>query len=101
MAKKSSIARNLKRKHLIEKYAPVRAELKLTLKNPKTTNEEFFKAQRQLAGLPRNSSSVRYHNRCSMSGRSRGYMRYFGLSRIAFRELAGQGLIPGVTRSSW
>lgn len=101
MAKKSSIERNNKRKHLIEKYAPVRAEIKRVLANPASTNEEFFNAQRAMSKLPRNSCPVRYKNRCVVTGRSRGYMRYFGFSRITFREWASWGRIPGVTRSSW
>lgn len=101
MAKKSSINRNLKRKRLIEKYADKRAELKATMANPETSDEDFYKAQTKLAKLPRNSSAVRYRNRCSITGRPRAYIRKFGISRITFRELASQGKIPGVTKSSW
>jgi small subunit ribosomal protein S14 len=101
MAKTSSIHRNLKRKKLAEKYASKRAELKAVLTNPKTTDEEFFAAQRKLAKLPRNSSPVRIRNRCSMTGRPRAYIRRFGVSRITFRELALSGKIPGATKSSW
>jgi len=89
MAKKSAIARDLKRKKMILKYAEKRAELK---------------AVGDLDGLhklPRNSSPTRYNNRCEETGRSRGYMRQFGLSRIAFREHAVKGEIPGITKSSW
>jgi len=89
MAKKSSIARDLKRKKMIIKYAAKRAELK---------------AIGDLDGLhklPRNSSPTRYNNRCNETGRSRAYMRQFGLSRLAFREHAVKGEIPGITKSSW
>jgi small subunit ribosomal protein S14 len=101
MAKTASIQRNLKRKHLAEKYATKRAELKAILSNPASSDEEFFAAQRSLAKLPRNSSPVRVRNRCSMTGRPRAYIRRFGVSRITFRELALSGKIPGATKSSW
>ncbi|HEY5268646.1 MAG TPA: 30S ribosomal protein S14 [Candidatus Saccharimonadales bacterium] len=89
MAKKSAIARDLKRKKMILQYAAKRAELK---------------AIGDLDGLhklPRNSSPTRYKNRCNETGRARAYMRQFGLSRIAFREHAVKGEIPGITKSSW
>jgi small subunit ribosomal protein S14 len=89
MAKKSSLARDLKRDKLIAKYAERRAELKAA------------GDYEGLAMLPRNSSPSRQKNRCSETGRARGYMRQFGLSRIAFREHASRGEIPGVTKSSW
>lgn len=101
MAKKSSIARNKKRERLVEKYAAKRAELKAIIRSPKTTDEEFFRAQRELTLLPRNSSATRLRNRCSITGRPRAFIRKFGLSRITFRELARQGDLPGVTKSSW
>jgi small subunit ribosomal protein S14 len=89
VAKKSAIARNVKRHKMIDKYADKRAELKAA------------GDWESLAGLPRNSSPSRRKNRCAETGRSRGYMRQFGLSRIAFREHASKGEIPGVTKSSW
>jgi small subunit ribosomal protein S14 len=89
MAKKSIIARDLKRKKMIDKYAAKRAELKA------------LGDLEGLAKLPRNSSPTRHKNRCDETGRPRGYMRQFGLSRIAFREHASKGEIPGVTKSSW
>jgi small subunit ribosomal protein S14 len=101
MAKASAVQRNLKRQRLVAKYAAKRAELKKTLANPDTSDEAFFEAQRKLAKLPRNSSPIRVHNRCSVTGRPRAYIRRFGLSRIAFRELALSGKVPGVTKSSW
>jgi small subunit ribosomal protein S14 len=101
MPKTSAIERNEKRKRLVEKYAKVRAELKAVLANPATTDEQFFAAQTKLQKLPKNSSSARIRNRCSMSGRPRGYKRKYGVSRIQFRELALAGKIPGVIKSSW
>lgn len=89
MAKKSILARDEKRIKMIEKYAAKRAELKAA------------GDWEGLAKLPKNSSPTRRTNRCLESGRSRGYMRHFGLSRIAFREHASKGEIPGVTKSSW
>ncbi len=89
MAKKSSIARDLKRQKMILHYATKRAELKAI--------GDF----EGLARLPRNSSPTRWKNRCTETGRPRGYMRQFGLSRISFREHASKGEIPGVTKSSW
>ena len=101
MAKKSKIQHNLKRIRLIEKYSAKREALKAIIKNPETTDEEFYQAQKRLAKLPRNSSPIRARNRCSVTGRPRSYIRKFGLSRITFRELANEGKIPGVTKSSW
>ena len=89
MAKKSVLARNAKREKMIAKYAAKRAELKAA------------GDLEGLAMLPRNSSPTRYKNRCAETGRGRGYMRQFGLSRIAFREHASKGEIPGVTKASW
>ena len=101
MPKTSAIQRNKKRQRLTAKFAAKRAELKAVLANPATTNEEFYAAQKKLARLPRNSSRIRIRNRCSLSGRPRGFNRRFGISRITLRELALSGKIPGVTKSSW
>ena len=101
MPKTSAIERNKKRIRLVEKHSKKRAELKAILLNPATTDEEFFAAHKKLQKLPKNSSPVRIRNRCSLSGRPRGYNRRFGVSRIQFRELALAGKIPGVTKSSW
>lgn len=101
MAKKSVIERNKKRERLVAKFAAQRAELKRILKNPETTDAEFFKAQRELILLPRDSSPVRIRNRCQLTGRPRAYIRKFGVSRITIRELASWGRAPGVTKSSW
>lgn len=89
MARKSMIVKDIKRKKMIDKYAAKRAELK------------ELGDYDSLHKLPRNSSPTRKTNRCSQTGRSKGYMRQFGLSRIAFREHASKGEIPGVTKSSW
>jgi len=101
MPKTSAIERNKKRIKLSDKYKAKRAELKALLANPATTDVEFYSAQKKLQKLPRNSSPTRIRNRCSMSGRPRGFHRKFGVSRIQFRELALAGKIPGVTKSSW
>lgn len=101
MAKKSAVARNKKRERMVEKYSAKRAELKAVLKNPEASDEEFWKAQRELTLLPRNSAPTRLRNRCSVTGRPRAHIRKYGLSRITFRELASNGQIPGVTKSSW
>lgn len=101
MPKTSAIERNKKRQHLVDKHKAKRAELKAILANPETSDEEFFAAQKKLQKLPRNSSTVRLKNRCSLSGRPRAYIRKYGVSRIQFRELALAGKIPGVTKSSW
>jgi small subunit ribosomal protein S14 len=101
MAKTSTLEKNERRKRLVAKYATKRAELKATLANPSTTDEEFFAAQRALAKLPRNSSPIRVRRRCSLTGRPRGHIGRFGVSRLTFRELALAGKIPGVTKSSW
>jgi small subunit ribosomal protein S14 len=101
MPKTSAIERNKKRIKLTDKFAAKRAELKAILANPATTDEEFYAAQKKLQKLPRNSNKTRIRNRCSMSGRPRGFKRKYGVSRLTFRELALAGKIPGVTKSSW
>ncbi|MDR0679262.1 MAG: 30S ribosomal protein S14 [Puniceicoccales bacterium] len=101
MAKKSSIARNLKRIRLAKRFAARRLALRTILANPKTKDEEFFAAQRHLAKLPRNSSAVRVRNRCSITGRPRAFYRRFGVSRLVLRELVASGSAPGVVKSSW
>jgi small subunit ribosomal protein S14 len=95
MAKKSMIARDVKREKLIEKYFSKRQELK------KRILVGDLEAINELNKLPKDSSSVRKRNRCQIDGRPRGYMREFGISRVKFRQLAGAGLIPGIKKSSW
>ncbi len=89
MARKAVIARERKREKLVAKYADLRAELK--------ANGDY----EGLDKLPKNSSKVRLHNRCQLTGRPKGYMRQFGVSRVTFREMALKGLIPGITKASW
>jgi len=89
MAKESLKAREVRRKNLVEKFAAKREKLK---------SEGDYQ---ELSRLPRNSSPIRLHNRCKLTGRPKGYMRQFGVSRIVFRELASKGLIPGVKKASW
>ena len=101
MAKKSQINRDNKRLQLIAKYADRRAELRKTLKDPNATMDEKLDAQAAFAKLPRNSCSTRKNNRCAISGRSKAYYKKFGISRIALRELALRGQLPGVRKSSW
>jgi len=101
MPKTSAIEKNKRRIALVEKYKGKRAELKAILANPKATDEEFFAAQKALSKLPRDSAAIRVRNRCLLSGRPRGFMGRYRVSRITFRELALSGKIPGVTKSSW
>ena len=89
MAKESMKARELKRKKLVQKYADKRRKLKL--------EGDYVGLQK----LPKNASPVRLHNRCKITGRPKGYMRVFGISRVTFREMANNGLIPGIKKSSW
>ncbi len=101
MAKKSSVARNEKRRRLAEKYAEKRQQLKAILKDTNSSLEERSEARMEMSKLPRNSNPVRIRNRCQVTGRPHGYIRYFGLSRIAFREMAHAGELPGVKKASW
>ncbi|CAE6800841.1 30S ribosomal protein S14 [Nitrospira defluvii] len=101
MAKLSSQLRNEKRKQLVTKYAEQRRTLKAVVRNQAASLEEKQEAQSRLNSLPRNASPVRVRNRCGISGRVRGYLRRFGMSRIDFRLLALKGEIPGVRKSSW
>jgi small subunit ribosomal protein S14 len=101
MAKKSMIEREKKRNKLVEKYADKRATLKDQLSDLSLSQQERVTLHRELQQLPRNSAPTRLRNRCWLTGRSRGYYRDFGLSRHVLREMAHQGLLPGVTKSSW
>jgi len=89
MARKSLIAREVKRQRLVDKYADLRAQLK---------KEGRWD---ELDKLPRNSNKIRLHNRCRLTGRPKGYMRMFGISRVTFRKMALEGKIPGITKASW
>ena len=101
MAKTSSIQRNLKRIKLAKKFKKKRESLKKIIKNKKLPLTERFAAQLKLAKIPRNSARTRIRNRCEITGRPRGVYRKLRISRIALRELASSGKIPGMTKSSW
>lgn len=101
MAKKSQINRDNRRKVLIARHAARRAELRKKLNDPSVSIEEKMAVQEAFAKLPRNSCPTRLNNRCSVSGRSRAYYKKFGISRIALRELALAGQLPGMRKSSW
>lgn len=101
MAKKSAVERDLKRRRLVEKYEAKRAELKEISKNEELPQEERFAARLKLAELPRNSSKTRVRNRCELTGRPRGVYRKLKLSRIGLRDMASNGQIPGMVKSSW
>jgi len=101
MAKKSKINKNELRKVLVAKYATRRRELKETISSPNTPIEERIAAQTKLGKLPRDSNPIRVVNRCLVTGRPRGNLRYFQLCRITFREKALKGELTGVVKSSW
>lgn len=101
MAKKSKIAKNEHRREVVARYAERRAELKQLIKSPSTSPSERVAAQSELNRQPRDASPVRVRNRDSTDGRPRGHLRKFGLSRVRVRELAHQGQLPGVRKSSW
>ena len=101
MAKTSSIQRNLKRIRLAKKFHKKRENLKKIIKNRKLPLEDRFAAQLKLAKIPRNSAKIRIRNRCEITGRPRGVYRKLRISRIALRDLASNGKIPGMTKSSW
>ena len=101
MAKKSMIAREVKRQKLVEQYATRRAALKAVINDKDRPMEERFRASLKLAKLPRNSSATRLHNRCQLTGRPHAYYRKLKVSRIALRDLGSQGQIPGLVKSSW
>ena len=101
MAKKSMIAREVKREKLVNKYAAKRAEIKQKMKNPELGMEELEALVVQLQKLPRDSSKVRQRNRCNLTGRPHGVYRKFGLGRNKLREAAMRGDIPGLRKASW
>ena len=92
-------AREVKRARLVAKYAEKRAALKKIVNSGDPV--EAFEAAQKLQAIPRNANPIRLHNRCKLTGRPKGYIRLFGLSRIQFREMASSGLIPGVKKASW
>ena len=99
MAKESMKAREVKRAKLVAKYAEKRAALKKIVNAGDPV--EAYEAARKLQDIPRNANPIRLHNRCKITGRPKGYIRLFGISRIQFREMASSGLIPGVRKASW
>ena len=101
MAKTSSVQKNLKRIKLVEKFKKKREKLKKIINNKKLPLEERFAAQLKLSKMPRNSAKIRIRNRCEISGRPHGVYRKLKISRIALRDLASHGKIPGMTKSSW
>jgi small subunit ribosomal protein S14 len=101
MAKKSAVEKNNRRRLMVARFAARRAELRAIVRDRSREPEERFEATLALAKLPRNSARVRVRNRCSLTGRPRGYHRKFGLSRIALRDLGSNGQIPGLVKASW
>jgi small subunit ribosomal protein S14 len=101
MAKTSSMEKNKHRRKLVAQYAAKRKRLKEIIGDRSKPMDERFRAQIKLAEMPRNSSKTRIRNRCEVTGRSRGYYRKLRMSRNMLRELASQGLIPGMVKSSW
>ena len=101
MAKTSAVQKNLKRIKLVKKYAKKRAALKKIIKNKKLELAERFEAQLKLNKLPKNSARIRVVNRCEITGRPHGVYRKLRISRIALRDMASAGKIPGITKSSW
>ena len=101
MAKKSAVQKNLKRMKMVNRFEKKRAKLKKIIMNKKLELAERFAAQLKLDKLPKNSSKVRIRNRCGVSGRPHGYYRKLKISRIALRDMASAGKIPGIIKSSW
>ncbi len=101
MAKTSSVEKNEKRRRMVKQYAAKRKRLKVITQNKKLSMEERFNAQLKLSAMPRNSAKTRIRNRCELTGRPRAYYRKLKLSRLALRELANSGMIPGMVKSSW
>ena len=101
MAKACSINRNKKREKMVKQYAAKRAALKAIIEDVNSTPEQVFEATIKLAKLPRNSSAVRIHHRCELTGRSHGFYRKLKLSRIQLRKLSNEGQVPGMRKSSW
>ena len=99
MAKESMKAREIKRAKMVARYAEKRAALKKIVNTGEPA--EAYEAAQKLQAIPRNANPIRLHNRCKITGRPKGYIRLFGLSRIQFRELASSGLIPGLRKASW
>ena len=101
MAKKSMLAREIKRKKLEQQFSAMRTDLKVKIQNTSLPDEERWLAMMSLQKLPRDSARSRQRNRCAMTGRPRGYFRHFGLGRNALREVVMRGEAPGVVKASW
>jgi small subunit ribosomal protein S14 len=101
MAKTSMVEREKRRAETVKKYAAKRAQLKETIRSPKSSPDEREAAQAKLQSLPRDSAASRMRARCAITGRSRGVYRKFGLARVKIREVANRGEIPGLTKASW
>jgi len=101
MAKISKVVKNNKRKAMVANYAERRREFKKIINNPASSPEQVDEAVLKLQKMPRDASPIRVRNRCSQTGRPRGFLRKFGISRVALRDLAREGQIPGVVKSSW
>lgn len=101
MAKKSTMEKYKRNQEYVKRYKEIRLALKETVRKPSSTDEERFEAIIKLQKLPRPALPVRLRHRCMLTGRARGNLRKFGLSRIKFRELAHRGLLPGVAKASW
>jgi small subunit ribosomal protein S14 len=101
MAKKSMIAREVKRAKTVQRFAAKRAECRRIIRDPKSTDDERHSAQTKLQALPRDASPTRLRNRCAVSGRPHGYYRKFGLARNKLREATMRGEIPGLSKASW
>lgn len=101
MAKTSKIAKNNRRAVLVARYADRRAELIKIIKDPDASYEDKREAYASIAKMPRDASATRYRNRCNVTGRPRAYFRKFGLSRIALRDMAHRGELPGIRKASW
>ncbi|MCH9617807.1 MAG: 30S ribosomal protein S14 [Chlamydiia bacterium] len=101
MARKALVEKEKRRVKMVANSAVKRAELKKIIKDFNTSDEDRVQAMDTLNKMKKNTSKVRLHNRCQLTGRPKGYMRKFGVSRLCFREMALAGLIPGITKSSW
>ena len=101
MAKKSSVVKNIRGQKIVDRFYNKRKTLKAVIKNPNTSLDEKKLALMELEKMPRDANPIRIRNRCNLTGRPRGYYRKFGLSRIALREMANMGIIPGITKASW
>ena len=101
MAKKSAIDKNKKKMYMVDLHKEKRGVLKKIIRDKTVSQEDRFKAVLKLAALPKNGSKIRVRNRCEITGRPRGNYRKFAMSRIAFRDLASSGQLPGITKASW